>query len=332
MKTFPCHVKGGVSRSLFAACAVLIGLVGASLPAWAQVTWDANTSTSGPQDGSSTWSTSDANLWNGTTDVVWPNLTTSSAIIGANSGAAGTITTSGSLTLNAITFNAPGSGTYTLTGGTLGFAGSSPTITANANATIESAITSGVGLTKSGTATLTLSGIVSNTAGTMSINRGAVTLTGTLTNTSANTFAIGSSNGGMLTIAGGTMSTSGGGARSLVIAGGAGQSGTVAVTSGFFSPVGMLVSEDSGGNGVFTQSAGTTTIGASNLWLTGNSSTLSVSGGSFTTPTMYTNFGNSNSATTINVSGSGSLTANTVQVGNSGRNGINLNVNVGDGA
>lgn len=162
-----------------------------------------------------------ANWWNGTADVVWPNLTTGSAIIGANNGAAGTMTASGSLTLNAIRFDAPGSGSYTLIGGALGFGGSSPTITTNANATIESTITSGVGLTKMGTGTLTLSGIVSNTAGTTSTNRGAVKLTGTLTNTWAKTFFAGSSNCGMLTTAGGTMSTSGGGARSLVIAGGA---------------------------------------------------------------------------------------------------------------
>jgi autotransporter-associated beta strand protein len=158
----------------------LLGMLAA--PARAQ-TWDANAGISGPQDGSGTWSTVDANWWNGSTNVVWPNLTTSSAIIGSNSGAAGTITVSDSITLNAITFNAPGSGNYTLTGGTLGFAGSSPTITANTAAEIGSAITSGVGLTKSGAGTLTLSGVVSNTSGNISISRGAVTLTGTLTNT-----------------------------------------------------------------------------------------------------------------------------------------------------
>lgn len=234
---------------------VVVCLVGGALcgvPASAQVTWDADPATSGPQDGSGTWSTSDANWWNGTTDVVWPNLTTSSATIGAGSGAAGTITATETLSLNAITFNAAGSGTYTVTGGTLGFAGTSPTITANADATIGSGITSAAGLAKNGTGNLTLSGSVSNTAGGISINRGEVTLTGTLTNTSTSTFAIGSVNGGSLTVAGGSLSTSGGSARSVVIAGGAGRSGTVTVTSGSFSPVGMLVSEDTGGNGVFT--------------------------------------------------------------------------------
>jgi fibronectin-binding autotransporter adhesin len=297
-----------------------------------QVTWDATTGTSGPQDGSGTWSTADANWWNGSTNVVWPNLTTSSAIIGANSGAAGTITVDGSLTLNAITFNAPGSGAYTVTGGTLGFAGTSPTITANAATTIGSDITSGAGLTKGGTGTLTLSGIVSNTSGGMSFSRGEVTLTGTLTNTAGSTFAVGSNNGGLLTIAGGSMSTTGAGARSIVIAGAAGRSGTIAISSGVLSPVGLMISEDSGGNGVFTQSGGTTTIGASGLFLTGNTGTLEVTGGTLTTPAMYTVFGNTNSISTVSVSGSGSLTVNgNVQVGTSGRNGFALTVNVGDG-
>ncbi|MEY3205490.1 MAG: hypothetical protein RLZZ21_1821, partial [Planctomycetota bacterium] len=313
------------------ACAIGLSLCG--VQASAQVTWDANTTTSGPQDGSGTWSTSDANWWNGTTDVVWPNLTTSSAIIGANSGAAGTITASGSLTLNAITFNAPGSGSYTLTGGTLGFAGTSPAITANANATIESAITSGAGLTKSGTGTLTLSGVISNTSGGMSINRGAVTLTGTLTNTASGGFNIGGTNGGLLAITGGSMSTSWNNARAIVIAPGASQSGTIAISSGALSASGLLISEDAGGNGVFTQSGGTVSIGTGNLWLSGNTSSLTVSGGSFTNNnTTYFAVGSTNPSTsTISVSGSGSITLGTLRYGLSGRNGFTTTVNVGDG-
>ena len=325
------HERIHAGRGWLAAWVIAVAV--APVSALAQVTWDANTTTSGPQDGSGTWSTSDANWWNGTTDVVWPNLTTSSAIIGVNSGAAGTITASGSLTLNAITFNAPGSGTYTLTGGTLGFAGSSPTITANTAATIESAITSGVGLTKSGTGTLTLSGIVSNTAGTMTINRGAVTLTGTLTNTASGGFNIGGTNGGLLAITGGSMSTSWNNARAIVIGGGPGQSGTVSVSSGALSASGLYVSEDTGGNGLFTQSGGTVSIGSGNVWMAGNTSSLTVSGGSFTNNNRtYFAVGSTNPSTsTISVSGSGSITLGTLQYGISGRNGFTTTVNVGDG-
>jgi len=323
------HRKGW--RRVVVAC--LVGGALCGVPASAQVTWDADPATSGPQDGSGTWSTSDANWWNGSTDVVWPNLSTSSAIIGASSGAAGTITASGSLTLNAITFNAPGSGAYTLTGGTLGFAGTNPTITANADATIESAITSGVGLTKSGAGTLTLAGSVSNSAGAMRISQGSVTLSGTLTNTATSGFTIGGTNGGLLTIAGGSMSTSWSNARAIVIAAGANQSGTLAVGSGDLSASGLLISEDSGGNGIFTQSGGTVTIGTGNLWLSGNTSSLTVSGGSLTnTNRTYFAVGSTNPSTsTISVSGSGIITMGTLQYSFSGRNGFTATVNVGDG-
>ncbi len=324
-------IRAGRPTPLFGVVACVLGLA-LSAPASAQLTWDAETGTSGAQDGSGTWSTANANWWNGSTDVVWPNLSTNNAIIGANSGAAGTITASGSLTLNAITFNAPGSGVYTVTGGTLGFAGSSPAITANTAATIGSDITSGSGLTKNGTGTLTLSGTVSNTASTMSFSRGEVVLTGTLTNTAGSTLAVGSTNGGTLTIAGGSLSTTYSNARSIVIAGGAGRTGTLAVSGGSLSTPGLLVSEDGGGNGVFTQSGGTATIGSSGLWMTGNTGTLTVTGGSLTTPSMRTNFGTANSQSTVSVSGSGSLTVNgNVGVGTLTRDGIALTVNVGDG-
>jgi fibronectin-binding autotransporter adhesin len=319
-------------RNRFRVCAALALAFLAASGAQAQVTWDADTGTSGPQDGSGTWSTADANWWNGSTNVVWPNLATSSAIIGANSGAAGTITVDGSLTLNAITFNAPGSGAYTVTGGTLGFAGTSPTITANAAATIGSDITSGAGLTKSGTGTLTLSGLVSNSSGGMSVSRGELELTGTLTNTSTSTLAVGSTNGGTLTIAGGSLTTSSSsGARSIVIAGGAGRSGTVAVESGSLTTPGLMISEDTGGNGVFTQSGGTATIGAQGLWMTGNTGTVAVTGGTLTTPLLRTNVVD-NSQSTVSVSGSGSLTVNgSIVVSFAGKSGIALTVNVGDG-
>ncbi|MEY3206172.1 MAG: hypothetical protein RLZZ21_2503, partial [Planctomycetota bacterium] len=42
-------------RRVLVACAIGLSLCG--VQASAQVTWDANTTTSGPQDGSGTWST-----------------------------------------------------------------------------------------------------------------------------------------------------------------------------------------------------------------------------------------------------------------------------------
>jgi autotransporter-associated beta strand protein len=100
------------------------------------VTWDANTGTTGAQDGAGTWDAGiTANWWNGTADVVWPNSITSTANIGTNSGAAGTLTISGSPIVNVINFAAPGSGTYTLSGGTLAMGGTTPTISIAASQT-----------------------------------------------------------------------------------------------------------------------------------------------------------------------------------------------------
>ncbi|HSU54046.1 MAG TPA: hypothetical protein VLT36_08325 [Candidatus Dormibacteraeota bacterium] len=89
----------------------------------ATFTWDANTGTSGAQDGAGIWRpvSSNTNWWDGTTNVVWVNDVNSpnNAIFGANSGAAGTVSISPSGTTNsvgAITFNAPGSGNYTISG------------------------------------------------------------------------------------------------------------------------------------------------------------------------------------------------------------------------
>jgi len=84
------------------------------------VTWDANGATTGVTDGGATWSSSAAQWWNGSTDAVWTNGY--DAVIGNNNGAAGTATVSGSLAVNSITFNAPTSGIYTVSSGTLGLA------------------------------------------------------------------------------------------------------------------------------------------------------------------------------------------------------------------
>ena len=94
----------------------------------ASVTWDSDTVTTGIQDGAGTWDTSTATWWNGTADVAWPNTTADTAVLGGASGAAGTVSVSGTVTLNKIQFNAVGSGNYTISGGTLDFGGSSPSM------------------------------------------------------------------------------------------------------------------------------------------------------------------------------------------------------------
>ena len=147
------------SKSLTLALASLLACAAtlAPLPATAQLTWDSDANAAnGATDGSGTWDAVTANWYNSGTDAVWPNTTTSVAIIG-NGGTAGTITVSGTITLNGITFNAPAG--YTVSGGTtLSLGGTTPTITANVNATISSVISGTAGLATAGAGMLTLSG------------------------------------------------------------------------------------------------------------------------------------------------------------------------------
>lgn len=143
----------------------------------AALTYDADTATSGAQDGAGTgWNTVDLNFWNGAADVAWPNNATEDdeAIFGSGSGAAGSVTV-GTVSTNKITFNAASSGNYTLTGGTITLAGTaSPTITTNANATIASVLT-GSSLKKLGAGTLILTGTNTYTGGT-SVEAGTLQL------------------------------------------------------------------------------------------------------------------------------------------------------------
>ena len=78
----------------------------------ANLMWDANTGLAGAQDGSGTWDTTTADWYNGTGDVVWPN-TTDTAIFGAGTAGAYTITLSNPVNAGAITFKQAG---YTISG------------------------------------------------------------------------------------------------------------------------------------------------------------------------------------------------------------------------
>jgi hyaluronate lyase len=97
------------------------------------VTWDANTGSTGAQDGSGTWNNSNTNWWSGSGDIAWNDATPYLAAFGTN-GTAGTVTLANSHAAFALLFNPVGSGAYTLAG-----AGSltiSNGITANASATV----------------------------------------------------------------------------------------------------------------------------------------------------------------------------------------------------
>ena len=138
-------------------------LLSSSLQAQSLV-WDSSgTSPATPVDGPGTWDTTGTNWSNGVTDVAWNNALNTTAVFGNGNGAAGTVSLGTGITAGGLTFNAPGSGSYTISGGTLTLAGATPLLTANVDAAISSVIAGSNGFTKTGAGTLTLSG--SNTYG-----------------------------------------------------------------------------------------------------------------------------------------------------------------------
>ncbi|MCX6927280.1 MAG: hypothetical protein NT154_29360, partial [Verrucomicrobia bacterium] len=124
-------------------------------------TWDANTATTGAQDGSGTWGYTLTNWWSGSVDDYWG--APDSAVIGAGGAGPYTITLTDNISANAITFN---SGGYTITNKssqTLTLS-SAAGITAKAAATIGAPLLTGTNiLLKAGTGALTLSGAMQST-------------------------------------------------------------------------------------------------------------------------------------------------------------------------
>ena len=83
----------------------------------ATFTWDANSGTTNAQDGGGSWNPAQAaptNWWNGANTAV--PTSTDSAVFGAGSGGAGTVTLAAPLTIGTVTFNAAGSGNYLISG------------------------------------------------------------------------------------------------------------------------------------------------------------------------------------------------------------------------
>ncbi len=170
-----------VSSSLL-ALVLPVSLAGAAHAA--SLTYDADTATSGAQDGSGAgWDTTVTNtgFWNGSANVAWPNTTADDITFGAGSGAAGAVTV-GTVNTNKITFGAAGSGNYSLTGGTITLGGTTPTIAVNSDASIASGLAGTVGFTKTGSGALTLSG-AQGYNGAITLNGGSVNFTGTAAST-----------------------------------------------------------------------------------------------------------------------------------------------------
>ena len=281
------------------------------------------------KNGSATLTLSGANTYSGTTTINAGTLATSGANKIADSSAivvntGGTLSLGGTETLGAIS----GAGSISIGGNTLGISSSSST-------TFSGAITGTTGgFNKYGAGTLTLSNTGNAWNGTTNINSGTITLSGNLTTTG--TVQTGwSTGGGVLNITG-TLTRTGGNVRSFVIAGNVNYNGTVNVSgSGVLNMgAGMLIGEDYGGHGVLNQSGGTVNT-QGDVWMTGQSSTLNVSGGTFNMGSAWLRMGagtSYGSNSTITVNGTGSITAGTLQFGIAGRNATAMTVNLGDGS
>ena len=146
-----------LAAAVVALAAVMVLLV---QPAAADTyTWDVGGGTSHAHDGSGTWSTGTPyqNWWNGTTDLVWPSGGTDTAVFGAGAGIAGTVTVDAvGVSVGAMIFNPTGDGTYAIAGGPITLAGTAPTITMNASASIGSSLSGSNGLTVRGSGSLEL--------------------------------------------------------------------------------------------------------------------------------------------------------------------------------
>ena len=187
--------------SIITGLAVIAGTLGTQA---ADLTWDADTGTTGAQDGVGNWNTVANNWWDGAANVTWNNATPDNAIFGAASGAAGTVTVPSNTTntVGNITFNAPGSGVYNIA------AGSSTTSKLNLSGNPTINVASGVFATNlvvfSGTSFTKLG------AGTFVLKAGAANINSGPTVVGAGTLLIGTSSGrlvipGNLTITNGSL-------------------------------------------------------------------------------------------------------------------------------
>jgi autotransporter-associated beta strand protein/adhesin HecA-like repeat protein len=155
---------------------------------FAGYTWDNTASNNQVDNGSGTWNTSTSNwsINNGVTNLLWK--AGAAAIFGGNpgSGAAGTVTVSGTQTVQSLAFNPAASGNFTLTGGTI--TNTSGIITANDSASINCTLAGSSGLTLMGTGVVTINAATTYT-GTTTINSGTLEFSNGIVNSTVVTLS-----------------------------------------------------------------------------------------------------------------------------------------------
>jgi autotransporter-associated beta strand protein len=150
--------------------------------------WDNTTGNNRIDNGSGTWNTTN-NTWTfnkGITDLLWrPDAT---AIFGGNpgTGVPGTVTVTGTQTVQSLVFNPAASGNFTLMGGTI--INTSGLITANDSASINCTLAGSSGLTLVGTGVVTLN-VATTYTGTTTVNSGTLELSNGIANSTVVTLS-----------------------------------------------------------------------------------------------------------------------------------------------
>lgn len=288
--------------------------------------WDVNGGSAG-SGGTGTWDTMSV-YWNAANDGVagpfgaWNNAGLDNAIF---AGTPGTVTLSTPITVNALTFAVNG---YILSGSTLTLAGTTPSI--SGNATINSVIAGNAGLTKNAAGILFLNG--ANTfSGGVTLNQGQLTLgsdaalgaasngltmaNGTQLNASALAPLAASR---VVTLSGGTVNITGGGVGSARFTG----------TGGLLASSGVTMSNNANDYDGATTFGGGGSFSFSSIGNLGQASALGA-------PTTAANgvvnvVAGSGSASTLNYTGSGSITNRNFAFGNTFTTGTAL-TNIGTG-
>lgn len=283
----------------------LLGLVAtASVAGAADYYWDADGDTTA---GTGNSGTAPVNNWSaGTTYLNWRtasatgalqswgtlDATGSTAVFGGDLAGSVNVYGLSGLSVNSLRFERAG---YTITSSPLTFVGTTPTITNNVSATIDSVLQGSAGLAKAGTGQLALTG-VNTFAGTTTVNGGTLLLynSGVLNGTTAVVVNTGGTlyfqaaerinNAASLTIAGGTLQLSSSGTETVgavtLSNSGTISTGTLTSNSGFDLQSGTVsgtlagtasLTKTTGGTVEFTGTntySGTTTVSAGTLQLT----------------------------------------------------------------